>query len=395
MHRDRAAADLLVLSAATRFEQDGRYLDRYTDPWLEGFTGTYTAWEDHIRWRHLPHTEPRLFYLDDLHLRGWLWQSLRRLDGPGLSRLARALAEWSEALGIIVDPARLRRILFTVAGLYLANADRLHQKLRRKRPRLVVLVNHYDPVKMLIVYLAKQLGVYTVELQHGNMGRYHIGYNFGHRQRLPTLPDEILTFGRFWNETSGVVQNGVKLTAVGFPFFEERLRRLPPPDVHQRRRILILSQEAIASHLAAVAVKLVRELDPKRYEVIYKLHPMEYADWRTTYPPEFVRASITVLDNVDLYRWLSQTDVHVGVYSTTIIESLAFNKPLILLEAYGVHYLTDLIRQGRAAFARNPGDVLEIVQTLTDTETPDFDVGYFWEPDSRTKLLGRLQALLE
>ena len=395
IQHDRRPGECLILNSGNKFVENGRHLDRFTDVWLSDFKHTFTIWEDHLRWRHSPRNSGRpVYYLDGMHLRAFWRQFWRRLDQAAIAREADFLCRWAAELGGEVSRSAVVRILTNTLALLLAGADPIRRQLQRKRPKLLLLVNHYDPLKMLITATARRLGLYTVELQHGNMGRCHIGYNFAHTRALPTLPDEILTFGRFWNETTRIGQNGVRLTAVGLPFFEERVRKIPPAPRHDKTRILILSQEALAARFSELAVQLVAHLDSQKYEVHYKMHPLEYAGWRETYPKAFQQANIRVHTNADLYRLLNETDVHVGVYSTTIIESLAFGKKLILLEAYGVHYFVDLIRSGRAQFARNADEVLQAIEAPWSPDQQRANLSYYWEPDSRRKLLARLEELL-
>jgi hypothetical protein len=247
---------------------------------------------------------------------------------------------------------------------------------------------------MLITTIAKSLGIYVIELQHGTMGRYHIAFNFKITHELAGLPHEIFTFGKFWNETTRISQNGVKLTAVGSPFYEQKIQSITKVQPHPKTRVLFLSQETIGRQLAEMAVALSKKLNPEKYEILYKLHPREYHSWRLNYPKNFADANLQILTNVDLYELLNQSDVHIGVYSTTIMESLAFGKPLILFKTFGVHHFADLVAAGRAILVETVDEMAQVIPRQLKFNADSKDISYYWESNSKEKILRRIQEIL-
>jgi hypothetical protein len=260
--------------------------------------------------------------------------------------------------------------------------------------RMILMVNHYEPMHLLLTRIARQLGIHVVELQHGNMCRYHIGYNFAHQENLKTLPDEIFTFGKYWQDKPRLTANGVRLTATGMPYYESKMQAVDAQPSDGTERILIISQESLGHRFAAIAMALARSLDPNRYKIIYKLHPREYDIWEQVYPEAFRKANIEVMGNVDLYTLLSRCDTHIGVYSTTIIESLGFSKQLILLEGYGAHYFSDLIGRSGIFLARDSDDILKIIQAGRRKDQ-NRKAGLYWETDSLRKMVNRIGEILD
>lgn len=392
--KDTAKTELLVLNSPNKFWQNNRYVEPYIDPWLRGVSFSFTCWEDHLLWRHKKHgRNPHLFYLDSLHLRSRFYSRFRLRNKRLIFDEAAHLVEFARQFSVELSPDKIASFITLTVSQQLSCRHIIRQQLRRKGVRLIVLLNHYDPLKMLITSVARELGIYVVELQHGNMGKYHIAYNFGHNHHLDTLPHEIFTFGKFWNHTTRISQNGVKLTAVGFPYFEERIATVTKPPDSDKTIILFLSQASIGHRMGEIAHALSERLDPDKYEIHYKLHPREYLDWRKTYPPKFIESRIKVVANADLYKLMNQADIHIGVYSTTVMESLAFNKKLILLESYGVHYFLDLIESGRAALAKNADEVLEEIEA-PEPQNFEMDLTYYWEQNSIEKMTRRIEELL-
>jgi hypothetical protein len=355
----------------------------------------YTIWEEPIRWRHISHgLNPHLYYMDSLHLEGFFRRLFLKINHRGLREEAHFLVHFFKSLNVSISEGRILFLIKHAFNLQRIYSSRIAKKMRSKRIRLLILVNHYDPMKMLITSIAKSLGVYVVELQHGNMGRYHIAYNFAHNQVLKTLPHEIFTFGSFWNRHTRISRNGVILTAVGMPWFEARVKQVERGRKNGRVKILILSQEVIGHKLGRMALELSKKLNLQEFEIYYKLHPKEYKNWQWKYPSAFVRGDVKVYAHTDLYHLLSISDIHIGVYSTTVVESLVFNKCLILFESYGVHYFTDLIQSGRAFFARNVDEIIQIIYSVKTSTPRTIDVSDFWETESKSKMWHRIKEIL-
>ena len=394
--KDCTPAELLVLNSPSKVRIGDEWTDPYTGPLLENIPHAFSIWEDGSYYQHAveeKHTE-NLYYFDRLHVEGFFKKGVSSSWRRTIREEAGFLAEAARQFGGKVPREEIARLIERPVWLYRNHSDTIRRKLLQKKIKCLLLFCHYEPLRMLVASIAKSLGIYTVEVQHGSMGRYHVGYNFHFKDRLDTLPDEIFTFGRYWNETTRIAGNGVRLTPTGMPYVEERMRRLSPPDEHDKTRVLMVSQATIGGQLGEMALGLRRLLDPEQYEIVYKLHPREFDSWRLTYPEGFPAPGIRVEKATDLYDLLNETDIHVGVYSTVVIESLLFNKPLILVESYGAHYFTHLIEKGRARFARNAEEIAAAVEGFAGSSSAPMDATHYWESDSLRKMRNRIDEIL-
>ena len=389
---DTKQSDILILNSAKKVPGGNRYIDPYTSCLTDQLSQSFTLWEDPVRWRHLPHDHgSNLFYLDSLHFESKLRKTASDHFKQDFQNESAFLSGFAREMNLSVSAQKIDFLIRNAFFLHAGCAKAIKNRLQRKKVKTLILVTHYVPMKMLITTIAKSLGIYVIELQHGNMGRYHIAYNFGHTRTMTTLPDEIFTFGNFWSENTRISANGVRLTATGMPWFNRQSRRISTAG-HQKIRILFLSQEVIGRQLGNLALDLVRRLNMNHYEIIYKLHPNEYMSWQKTYEPEFVNSDIRIVTKTDLYSLLGSTDIHVGVYSTTVMESLIFDKMLILYESYGIHYFMDLIKSGRAFHAKNSDDLAALVKKYR--KPPHTDVHYFWEADSINRMINRINRII-
>ena len=394
---DASPSDLLVMNVTGNVRETHCYSDRYTDPLLAHLS-SFSVWEQPAQWRHRER-KPCANHvdLDSLHAESFLLQPFYRKWEKAIRAEAAHLADWAETeLEVrlsIKKIAFLIRLSFMYHKILTAPIKR---RLIRKKVRCILMVNHYDPIKMLVTRIAKSLGIYVIELQHGNMGKYHVPFNFKDPLTLADLPDEIFTFGSYWNRSNRLHPGQIRLTATGMPFYEEQIKTFfetyRPPQ-KEKKVILIISQWTIAHVLGPIVLKLAKTLDPSEYTIQYKMHPYEYNNWRQVYSPEFQQSSVQVVCQADLYKLMADSDVHIGVYSTAVMESLVFNKILILLESYGLQFILDLVETGRAHLAGNADEVIDIIQTQKPTAS-DSDVSIYWEKDSIQKMKDRIEEIL-
>jgi hypothetical protein len=234
--------------------------------------------------------------------------------------------------------------------------------LRRVRPAVVVIICSYG--NEAVIQACKQLSICTVELQHGILSKYHLGYSFpGNSAAKRCFPDFFLSFGDYWN---GLVQFPIaaeRVVSIGYPFFEmeaEKYRYEP-----KRNQIIFISQGVIGRELSKFAIELSLRQDFSA-EIIYKLHPGEYGRWRNEYP-WLVDSGVKVVEEESgpLYKLLSQSILQVGVFSTVIYEGLGLGLPTCLVDLPGVEYMDKLIEMNAVV---RVNDVDELVANFNNLQ---------------------------
>lgn len=89
---------------------------------------------------------------------------------------------------------------------------RLFNALNTKR---LYLTNSY--FSNALVAAAKKCNVRVIELQHGFISKYHMGYSYPDTVASPTLPDEMWCFGQFWIDDTGLRKH-LKTRVIGAPY---------------------------------------------------------------------------------------------------------------------------------------------------------------------------------
>ncbi|AMD18129.1 sialyltransferase [Methanobrevibacter sp. YE315] len=260
---------------------------------------------------------------------------------------------------------------------------------KKRKPKKIFVVVAYE--NQAIVAAAKDLKIEVIELQHGTISKYHLGYSYPLKTRsddeIKYFPNKILTFGDYWinDEYSPISKKNI--IPIGFPYFEEQSREYM--DIKSNpNQILFISQGVIGRYMANLAYESAKKLE--NFKIIYKLHPGEYENWKQNYP-DLVKASnlgnFDVIDNsqTPLYKLFAESNYQVGAFSTAIYEGLMFNCKTFILNVPGIEYLDDLIERG---YVFKINDVSDLVDNLNEFEPSKYDKDFFFKNLDKELLKG-------
>ncbi|MDH5404738.1 MAG: CDP-glycerol glycerophosphotransferase family protein [Candidatus Heimdallarchaeota archaeon] len=213
----------------------------------------------------------------------------------------------------------------------------LYSKLiRRINPKIVILTVSYG--KEILIEVLKKLNIPIVELQHGVISKYVLAYSFPSNSMIKlNFPDYFFSFSNIW--TQGIYMPLLKenIKDVGFPYFDLQFNNNRQKG--RKKQILILSQWTIGSKMIDLLFKIKDNLRDG-YTIVYKLHPYEFSNWRNLYP-ELVKSNVQIIESnqPDIYQLFAESEILIGVYSTAVIEGLAFGLKTFIYELPGVEHL--------------------------------------------------------
>ena len=340
---------------------DGTWTDLYVDPLLRGLGPGIRAGvvePPHLGVHRHPPTVSGVRYLDDVVLLG---------AAVGALGAGRATASEKSAMDAVAR--KVRRRFDVEVGV----ADRLEEArflratglrfyralLDRVSPKLLVVVCAYG--LETLIEAAKARDVPVVELQHGVIYPYHLGYTYPTVPKS-TFPDHLLTFGSFWNDATDYPVPAERIHAVGYPVFDEArasMQRDPGDEV------LFVSQLAVGEPLSRMAVDFASRTGRP---VIYKLHPGEIPGWRERYP-WLTAPDVRVVDDPgrSIYELFATARAQVGVFSTALYEGIGLGVPTVVAELPGSEASEPLVRRG---YAGKAADVTGLEAALNRPTAP-------------------------
>jgi len=254
----------------------------------------------------------------------------------------------------------------------LTSMKKLFIKLFKKiSPLLIVEVCGYGSVQMAINDVAKELGIKTIELQHGVITKNHLGYNYPEKKEYPFFPDEIFLFSEYWKKNARLPIEQSKLIVTGFPYMDRNKKKYKDmKDTHRELNILVISQPTDVERFSSVILCFIEKMNQLKikYHLVYKLHPSEYYMKNETYDliESFHEVTMVKDDQLNLYHYYALADVQVGMYSTAIYEGLAFGLSTYLLNTkLTMMHMKDLYIEG---YVKLFDDGEELADLLLDSK---------------------------
>lgn len=275
--------------------------------------------------------------------------------------------------------------------------------LEKKNPKLVFLVVAYE--NKALIAACKKMNIEIIELQHGTISPYHLGYSYPERsmklnneiREIEYFPDKILSFGDYWKNASHYPIASNNIISMGFPYFEENSRtymKMAEEKLNQEsdnKQILFISQGVIGKYLSKLAYEIA-ENGNEDYQIIYKLHPGEYGTWRENY--EYLNKAIDEFDNfkvIDesqppLYELFAKSHYQIGAFSTAIYEGLAFNCKTFIIDVPGVEYLDDLIEKNIVKKVKDSEELIDYIikDETNEIQFKEYDKDYFFKNYDKT-----------
>lgn len=382
MLRDRLKSDLLLNTESIGDEpRDGRWFNRYVDPFGDLPSGQAVVLTDMFDWTlNRPRHNERIYYHAPIQVGAAL---AGRRTGSETMRLAattvdvacaraKALLDW--------DMGEERRAAFVIwtarklAGLPFRY--RAYRRLMRAvAPKLLLGSSGCYGIHAPLIAAARDLGIVTAEYQHGAISAGHDAYNFApaifeNEAYRRTLPQYLLTYGRWWSEQ---VHAPVECVDIGYPARDEKIRRLKETGTGERT-VLILGDGIEFDFYLELARAIANGLSDHELTVVLRPHPMERAAVVARYGLSVDGIAIDVAP--DIYASFANAHTIVSEMSTGLFEAVGLVSRIIMLDT----------GKARFAFPEHPftaaGSIDEAVALIrSSTNTAPIDVDVLWAPD--------------
>lgn len=394
--------NLLFLIHERKVKINGIYECKYTET-IRKYYQSYYVFERPYEMGHLkPTNTQNLIYLDEIAVKGNLCyyygkcvkrNQYRKLLTVIEQHLEAAMKEWEEQLQVSLDLAHIaqiiaRRILIC-KGKY-KEYKRIFQKIH---PKLILELVHYNMDSMIINEIAKQKGIRTVELQHGNIYDSHVAYHYDSSKEIKQLPDEIWLLSEYWKSVVHMPIEERFLIPMGYPYFESRIEKYKEKYKKQQdqRTVLFISQGTIGRQLSQFATAFA-ELSKEQFRILYKLHPGEISVWKEQYRELSKCGAIEVIEQreIDLYQLFAQSDIQAGVYSTALYEGIGFGLDTYICDLPYAEEMRSLYEDGYAKFVKTPEELLGFIQN----EDQHSKRREFWTKDSENNMKKRIEEIL-
>lgn len=379
-----------------KFLEDGKWWDIYCDPIIEKLKKKdYVYLEYPYLFGHFrPAKTENLRYLDFINLQSAIIRKFGlikiRVNKQEKSFIEKIQEKIEKEFNINID------LVSIIVNDLLVRKSRIsiyRKLLKQLSPEIVILVVSYG--QETVIEICKELGIPTIELQHGVISKYDVGYSFhGERRRKRMFPDYLFTFSDYWKNSVDFPIKKDHIFSIGYPYLEKENNKYS--NTIKKNQILFISQRTIGKELSKFAVEVSGHKEIS-YNVIYKLHPREHNHWKKEYPwlakaNNEGRIKVNENETRSLYELMAESKIQVGVYSTAIYEGLNFGLKTYLLNVFGIEYMDFLLLSGAAEKVSTSNEFVEKIKK--DKINREVEKEYFFRKGSIENFFTVLKSIL-
>jgi hypothetical protein len=235
--------------------------------------------------------------------------------------------------------------------------------LKLKRIKKVILVVSY--YNMPLVFAAKSLKLEVIEMQHGVISEYHLGYHFPYYEG-DFFPDVLVIFNTYWENVAMYPVN-TTVVSVGNTYLSQYHQKTKKT----KKTILIISQTTIGKKLEHFILNNIGDL--KDFQIYFKLHPNEFSDKNNKYKALMGVSNIMLVTNEKSIPELQLfCEYQVGIYSTAIYEGLEQRCKTLLLNDAGIEYMEQLINDNIVSCVEYESKISDILPHMKNVKKLQF-----------------------
>ena len=241
--------------------------------------------------------------------------------------------------------------------------------IKKIAPKVVLYTCAYIGDMVVLTEALKEMNIPSIELLHGYVEDATVNYNYSDINLNNALPDYIFVYSQIQKDIIhwGIPKKQVRV--VGWPWLEKKKNEMPAVVDRQTKKKTILFISCGNPVMAKYMEVLSRNLDLNNYEIIFKLHPTEFAEWKEQY--HNLPDKIQVIDNNehDIYFYFAKSDMVIGIVSTALYEAAIYPVPIYILAEDMYEKMNILLKSKRAQLVNDEIALLSCI-------TKDSGTGY-------------------
>ncbi len=232
------------------------------------------------------------------------------------------------------------------------------------------LTNGYGFRERAALAAAQGRGIEVVELQHGFISQFHLGYSWPGTDHVPYMADTLLTFGDYWPDVTPLPADMTAVT-IGAPYVKDMAALSKTETV--KGLVTFTSQGVVGRQLFDMAVRFALARADKH--VMFRLHPSEslddYEQALKTYdaaPENFEISHRTPV----IFEVLARTEILVGAFSTTLLEGMVLDCRTIVINLPGIEYMKPIIDRGDVLMVQSFEELVQHVDNAPHAKDPSY-----------------------
>lgn len=264
----------------------------------------------------------------------------------------------------------------------------INKYLKKIQPKVIVMTNAYGLRHFATIRAAKELGIKTIELQHGLIGKYHIDYNFADLDSGGRYcPDYLFTFGEYWNDTCRSTYN-LKKIAIGNRYVE-LVDDANKGVERDSKTVVFYSMKK--NEFADFVCRFADLVKFQNYKIIFKYHPVECgkADYQ-----QLKKKDIQIINQpTEVQDFLTRYEHHVSVGSTVLYEGAMRGVSIYVWDIPGKEHTRDLTDNGYGCIVKDEYDLLKQITNFANQKNMQIKERLI-RPNANENMNNELEAIL-
>jgi len=331
---------------------DGYYWDIYTDPIIPILGSYKTATIE--SYENLSHFKPaktrNLYYTGAFQILSKINKYMSNYNKKNVFDFSRYVeGRIKQDFSVAVD-------IYSLTSNVISSAKSTYpifsKFFKKTTPKICFTMASYGSEDIIIA--AKQFGIPVIELQHGTISRYNLGYSYERNRIKQSFPNYLFSFGEYWRNSVDYPIPKENVLSIGYPYFEKLYKK--KKNNVKRNQIVFISQWHIGVRLSKFAVQTAKRLHGK-VSIVYKTHPWEELNEYLIQASGDNLLKVVSGQTPGLYDLLSTSKWLVGVYSTAVYEGIALGCIPFIVNLPGFDHMEFLIQNGFAKFVNDPEEI--------------------------------------
>jgi hypothetical protein len=277
--------------------------------------------------------------------------------------------------------------LLVVFPRFIKHIEMARQMVRREKPDLILIEEEYGEFERTLAVAGKLEGTPTLGIQHGVIVPTHYGYIFEKEDKgKMILPDFTAVYGQYHYDllTKYSIYEPERVIVTGQPRYDilhyvdgvySKQKFLEKNKINPVHKILLWTTQShgLSDGENALNFETVFETmqNIENVTLIVKQHPGEgerHTEMIKDYLKKYKVDAVLTKKDSDTYEQIYVCDLLVTRTSTTAMEAVALNKPLIILNLSGKSDAVDYVEQGVALGVYKEEDLKITIEKLLTSD---------------------------
>jgi glycosyltransferase involved in cell wall biosynthesis len=272
---------------------------------------------------------------------------------------------------------------------YIKYIELIKSIINIENPDVILLIDEYNPIGRATVVAGKVCKVPTIALQHGVFGLTEPGYKHnqneisiasGDKTHCCPLPDKTAVFGPYYQKLLYDVGNYSKGSVIvtGSPRYDSiinmrdelnSIKIFSQLKLNPDKKLIVYTSQPInkmeSDRILSCILKSITNFP--NTQLVIKMHPSERLVNKELLA-KFDVERVTIIKTIDIYELLNACDVMITPFSTTALEAMILDKPVITLNLTGLPDKIPYAKSGAAIGVCNDDELTPALKSIFEDD---------------------------